>query len=91
MYIFIIHHLSFIIQKLAEFRHSTCPVADMVLDLHTEFCEGLIVAVRLEDGIIAEALPSPVLTDDLTLYDTFELMDLLDACTAAGTDIPLLY
>jgi hypothetical protein len=66
-------------------------MADMVLDVHTQFGEGLIVAVRLEDGIIAEALPSPALSDDLTFDDTFELMNLLDACTAAGTDIFLLY
>ena len=91
MYIFIIHHLSFIIQKLAEFRHRSGPVADMVLDLHTEFCEGLIVAVRLEDGIIAEALPSPVLTDDLTIDDTLKLMDILDTRTATWTDVLLLY
>ena len=63
----------------------------MVLNVHAEFSKGLIVAVRLEDGVVAEALSSPALPDNLTLYDTFELMDLLDACTAAGTDILLLY
>jgi hypothetical protein len=66
-------------------------VADVVLDIHTQFCEGLVVAIGLEDGIIAEALPSPPLSDDLTIDDTLKLVDLLDAVTATGTDILFLY
>ena len=66
-------------------------MADMVLDVHTQFCEGLVVAIRLEDGVIAEALFSPTLSDDFTFYDSLELVDFLDARTATRTDILLLY
>jgi hypothetical protein len=54
-------------------------MADTVLDIHTQFSKRLVVASRLEDGIIAEALPSPTLSDDLPFNDTLEFMDLLDA------------
>ena len=66
-------------------------MTDMVLDVHTQFCEGLVVAIRLEDGVIAEALSSPTLSDDFTFYDSLELVDFLDARTATRTDILLLY
>ena len=66
-------------------------MADMVLDVHTQLSECFVVAVRLEDGIVAEALPSPTLSDDLTLDDSLELVDLLDARTATRADIFFLY
>ena len=53
-------------------------MADVVLDFHTQFGEGLVVAVRLEDRVIAEALPSSTLSDNLTIDDTLKLMYLLD-------------
>ena len=80
-----------LLQELCEFRNRSGTMADMVFDLHTEFGEGLVVAIGLKDGIIAEALPSLALTDDLTIDDALKLMDILDACTATGTDILLLY
>ena len=80
-----------LLKELAEFRHSTGTMADVVFDLHTEFGEGLVVAIGLKDGIIAEALPSLALTDDLTIDDALKLMDILDACTATWTDVLLLY
>ena len=66
-------------------------MADAVLDIHSQLSERLVVSVWLEDGIIAEALSSPTLADDLTLDDTLELVDLLNACTATGTHNFLLY
>ena len=66
-------------------------MADVILDVHPQLSEGLVVAIRLEDRIVAEALSSPTLSDDLTLDNTFELMDILDSSTATGTDILLLY
>ena len=66
-------------------------MADVVLDVHTKFSEGLVIAVRLEDGVVAEALSSPALSDDFTLNDALKLMDILDSGTTAGTDILLLY
>ena len=53
-------------------------MADVVLDFHTQLSEGLIVAVRLEDRVIAEALASSAFSDDLTLDDTLKLMYFLD-------------
>jgi hypothetical protein len=66
-------------------------MADMVFDIHTQFGKGLVVAVRLENRIIAEALSASALPDNLTLDDTFELMDFLDSCTTTLADVPFLY
>ena len=54
-------------------------MADAVLDIHSQLSERLVVAIWLEDGIIAEALPSPTLSDNLAFDDTLELVDLLNA------------
>ena len=48
-------------QVVSEFLCSSCPVADVILDIHTQLSESLVVAFRLEDGIVAEALSSPTL------------------------------
>ena len=64
-------------------------MADVVLDVHTKFSEGLVIAVRLEDGIVAETLPSLALTDNLTIDDALKLMDILDSGATARTDILL--
>ena len=66
-------------------------MADMILYVHTKFCEGLIVALRLEDRVITEALPSPTFSDYLTFYDAFEFMNLFDACATARTYVFFLY
>ena len=66
-------------------------MADMVLNLHTQLSECLVVAIRLEDGVVAEALSSPTLSDDLAFDDSFEFVDLLDARATTRTDIFLLY
>jgi hypothetical protein len=66
-------------------------MADLVLDIQPQFCKSLVIAVRLENGIIAEALPSSTLSDNLTFNDTFELVNLLDAGTATRAYILLLY
>ena len=63
-------------QELAEFCCGTGAVADLVLDVKSKFCECLVIAVGLEDGVVAEALPSPAFADDLSVDDAFELMDL---------------
>ena len=74
-----IFHYSLFTKKLAEFLRGSCAMADTVLDIHTQFSKRLVVASRLEDGIIDEALTSPTLSDDLPFNDTLEFMDLLDA------------
>ena len=66
-------------------------MTDAVLDVSTQFSKGLVVAVRLEDGVVAEALPSPTLLDNLAVDDAFELMDHLDAGTTTGTDVLFFY
>ena len=78
MSLFIIHYLSFIIQKLAEFRNSTGTMANMVLDVHTKFGKCLVVAVWLKDRVVAEALPSSALTDNLPFDNALKLMDFLN-------------
>ena len=47
-------------------------MTDMVLNTSTQFSKRLVIALRLEDRIITEALSSPTLTDNLTIDDTFE-------------------
>ena len=66
-------------------------MTDAVLDVGTQFGKGLVIAIWLEDGVVAEALPSPTLSDDFTIDDTLELMNNLNAGTATGTDVLLLY
>ena len=66
-------------------------MADMVLDIHTQFRKGLIITFRLEDGVVTEALPSPTLSYNLAFDNTFEFMDFLDARATTRADIFLLY
>jgi hypothetical protein len=47
-------------------------MADIVLDIHTQLSESLVITIRQEDGIIAEALSSPTLLSDFTIDDAFE-------------------
>ena len=86
-----IFHSSSILQILCEFLDCFGPVADMVLNLHAQFSEGLVVAVRLEDGVVTKALPSPSLSDNLSFDDTLKLMDFLNTGAATRTNILLLY
>ena len=57
---------------MSKFLHGTGAVRDMVLYLAAQFGKGLVVAFRLEDRIVAEALSSPTLTYDGTVDDAFE-------------------
>ena len=66
-------------------------MADLVLDIHSQLSKSLVVALRLEDRIVAEALPSPTLSDNLAIDDSFELMDFFYRRTATGTYILFLY
>ena len=86
-----IFHSSSILQILCEFLDCFGPVADMVLNLHTQFSEGLVVAVRLEDRVVTKALPSPSLSDNLSFDNTLKLMDFLNTGAATRTNILLLY
>ena len=88
--LFIIHY-SLLQEVVCQFLCGSCAVADTVLDIHTQFSKRLVVASRLEDGIIAEALPSPTFSDNLAFDDTLEFVDLLDARTTTRADIFLLY
>ena len=47
-------------------------MADTVFDIHAQLSESLVIAIRLEDGIVAEALSSPTLFYDFTIDDAFE-------------------
>ena len=51
-------------------------MADGVLDVVTQLGKGLVIAVGLKDGIVAEPLATTTLTDNLAIDDTLELMDL---------------
>ena len=57
---------------MSKFLHGTGAVRDMVLYLAAQFGKGLVVAFRLEDRIVAEALSSPTLTYDGTVDDAFK-------------------
>ena len=65
-------------------------MADTVLDFLTQLGEALVVAFRYEDWVVAEAFGTMLLGGDMTVYDTLELVDFLDACAAARTYILLL-
>ena len=66
---FLIKHLVNFIKILAELFHGTCAVADSVFDVVAKFGEGLVVTCGLEDRVVAEALPSPTLADNLAFHD----------------------
>jgi hypothetical protein len=66
-------------------------MTDTVFDIHTQLGKSLIVAVGLEDRIVAEAFPSPTLSDNLTFDDSLELVDLLDARATTRADVLFLY
>ena len=51
-------------------------MADLVLHPYTQLSKSLVIAIGLEDGVIAEALASPPLSDNLSVDDALELMDL---------------
>ena len=63
-------------QEFCQFLDGTGAVADLVLYTHTHLGKGLIVTLGLEDGVVAEALPSPTLLGNLAIDDTFEGGDL---------------
>ena len=47
-------------------------MAYLVFDVYTQFSKGLVIAFWLEDGIVAKALSSPLLADDVAITDAFE-------------------
>ena len=78
-------------QIFAELLGGTRPVADVILDFQSQLGEGLIVAIRTEDRVVAEALCAALLAGDFTLDDALEAMHFLDAGATAGADVFLLY
>ena len=66
-------------------------MADAVLDFFAQFSKTLVVAFWYEDRVVAEAFGTMLLGGNAAVYDTLELVDLLDAGTAARTHILLLY
>ena len=52
-------------------------MGDAVFDFQTQLCEGLIISVGLEDGIITKSLLSSFLTDNLSLDDSLKKRGLL--------------
>ena len=65
-------------------------MADVVLDFQSQLGKRLVVAVGLEDGVVAETFTTPAFTDDLPFDDSLEAVYLLDASAATGTDIAFL-
>ena len=65
-------------------------MADAVLDFLTQLGKALVIAFRNEDWVVAEAFGTMLLGGDMTVYDTLELVDFLDAGAAARTYILLL-
>ena len=66
-------------------------MADAVFDVHTQFSKSFVVARWLEDRIVAEALPSPTLSDNLAFDDTLEFVDFLNRGTTTRANIFPLY
>ena len=57
---------------MGEFCHGTSAVADGVFDVVAQFGKGFVVAFGLENGVVAEALPSPTLFYYRAFYDALE-------------------
>ena len=49
-------------------------MADAILDVVAQLCEGAIVSLRLEDGIVAKAAIPPFLRGDLAADNAFKQM-----------------
>ena len=47
-------------------------MANLILDINTQFSKGLVVSFRVEYGIVAKALPTTFLSDYVTIHDAFE-------------------
>ena len=90
--LFIIRYLLFsVLQKRTEFLCSSGTVADLIFYFLAQVGTGFFVAIRTEDGVVAKAPYSTTLAGNLSLDDALEEVFLLDAGTAAGTDVLLLY
>ena len=81
----------FLLQVFCQLSHGSCSMADAVLDFFAQFSKTLVVAFWYEDRVIAETFCAVFLGGDAAVYYTLELVDLLDAGTAARTHILLLY
>lgn len=57
-------------------------MADAVLDFLTQLSKTLVISFRNEDWVVAEAFGTMLLGGDMAVYDTFELVDFLDAGAA---------
>ena len=64
--------LFFVYEPVGEFFHGLCPVAYLVFYLFPEFRKALVVALRDEDGVIAEAFRSMLLMGDAAFHDALE-------------------
>ena len=58
--------------KVCKLLHCPCAVRDVVLYARTELGEGLVVAFRLEDRVVAEAFSAVFLGSNCSVYDTLE-------------------
>ena len=63
-----------IFQKRYQLLRSPSPVADGVFHFVAQFGEGLVVAVGLENGVVAEALSAALLLSDLSVTAAFEVL-----------------
>ena len=59
-------------EPLGEFLHCLCPVANLVFHFLSEFREALVVAIRNEYWVIAEALGAMLLMRYTTFHGTLE-------------------
>ena len=64
--------LFFVNEPVGEFLHCLCSMAYLILDFLSKFREALVVAVRDEDRVIAEALRAMLLMSYAAFHDALE-------------------
>ena len=66
-------------------------MTNLILDVSPQFSKCLVVAIRTEYGVVAKAFYPTLLACYLAIDDALELVNHLDAGTATGTHVLLLY
>ena len=68
------HDSTQVLQKRDQFLRSPTPVTDGVFHFVAQLGEGLVVAVGLKDGVVAEAFDAALLFCDLAVATAFEII-----------------
>ena len=63
-----------VLQKRDQLLRGAPTVADGVFHFVAQLGKGLVVAIGLEDGVVAEALGAPLLLGDLAVATAFEII-----------------